>query len=1196
MEKTFSKYFMTLVLSIFIAGCGNWDGNSANVNTSGATLTAIAVTPADPNIAKNLTIQLQATGIYSDGTSQDITTAVTWSEETPEVATVNAEGLATGIAAGTSVVQAALGDISGNTTLTVTAATLSLIRVTPVNPTIPKGLPKSFTATGIYSDGIERDMTDSVVWSSGTIAVANVIAGGLATGVTEGQSVITATSGSISGSTTLTVTAATLSLITVTPVNPAVAKGLTKQFTATGIYSDGTAQDLSAAVVWSSGTTSVAIVDADGLAIGGAVGTSQITATSGSISGHTTLTVTAATLSLITVTPTNPSVAKGLTKQFAAIGTFTDGTSQDMTASVIWSSGTTSVAVVSASGGTGSGIATGVAAGTSLITATAGSISGNTTLTVTAAALSSIAVTPVNPSVANGLSKQFLATGTYTDGTSTDITTDVTWSSGTIGVATVSSVGLATGIAPGTSLITASWQSKTGSTTLTVTAATLSSIAVTPVNPSVVNGLSRQFLATGTYTDGTSTDITTVVTWSSGTIGVATVVSGGLATGMSAGTSVITATLDTIAGNTTLTVTAATLASITVTPVNPSVVAGLTRPFVATGTYTDGTSTDITTTVTWSSGTIAVATITSDGLATGLTTGTSLITATLGSVAGNTTLTVTAATLSLITVTPINPSLVAGLTRQFVATGTYSNGTSVDISALVIWSSGTIAVATVNPGGLATGVGTGTSLITATLGGKTGNTTLTVTAATLSSIAVTPVNPTVVNGLTRQFVAIGTYSNGISADISGLVTWSSGTIGVATVVSGGLATGMSAGNSVITATLDSIAGNTTLTVTAATLSSITVTPIDPTIANGLSQPFVATGTYTNGTSVDITSSVIWTSGTIDVAIIDADGLATGVGIGTSVMTATSGSISGNSLLTVTAATLVSIVVTPENPSIAIGQTVQFTATGIFSDGTSQDISNAVIWTSDTTTVATIIDASGLATAVAIGTSVITATSGSISATTLVATALAPGPLPVSLGSAATFALLAGSTITNAGPTVVHGNLGLSLGTSVTGFPPGEVLDGTIYTGADPVAVQAKIDLTDAYNDAVLRSGDAVILPVDISGQTLLPGLYKTDAALAISSGDLTLDAQGDANAVWVFQIGSTLTTSPGRQILLARGALPENIFWQVGSSATVGTLSIFAGNILAWTSITLGDGATVHGRALAINGAITLVSNIVTRP
>jgi hypothetical protein len=154
------------------------------------------------------------------------------------------------------------------------------------------------------------------------------------------------------------------------------------------------------------------------------------------------------------------------------------------------------------------------------------------------------------------------------------------------------------------------------------------------------------------------------------------------------------------------------------------------------------------------------------------------------------------------------------------------------------------------------------------------------------------------------------------------------------------------------------------------------------------------------------------------------------------------------------------------------------------------------------------------------------------------------------------------------------------------------VNGTIHAG-DGVAAQAQLDLTTAYNDAAGRTVGAITVAGNLGGQTLAPGLYKSTSSLEISSGDLTLDAQGDANAVFIFQMGSTLTTTTGRQVILSGRATAANIFWQVGSSATLGTTSVFEGNIMAFASITLTTGATLNGRALARSGAVTMDANTV---
>jgi hypothetical protein len=201
---------------------------------------------------------------------------------------------------------------------------------------------------------------------------------------------------------------------------------------------------------------------------------------------------------------------------------------------------------------------------------------------------------------------------------------------------------------------------------------------------------------------------------------------------------------------------------------------------------------------------------------------------------------------------------------------------------------------------------------------------------------------------------------------------------------------------------------------------------------------------------------------------------------------------------------------------------------------------------------------------------------------------------VALGGAGAFAVLAGSTVASTGATALTGDLGVSPGSAVTGFPPG-TLTGTQHA-ANPTSAQAMADLTTAYNDAKGRTQAPVSVAGNIGGRTLAPGLYKSTSSLAISSGDLTLDAKGDANGVFIFQMASTLTTTSGRKVILSGGAKASNVFWQVGSSATLGTTSVFKGTIMANQSITLNTGASLNGRALARIGAVTLSGNAVVMP
>jgi ice-binding like protein len=203
-----------------------------------------------------------------------------------------------------------------------------------------------------------------------------------------------------------------------------------------------------------------------------------------------------------------------------------------------------------------------------------------------------------------------------------------------------------------------------------------------------------------------------------------------------------------------------------------------------------------------------------------------------------------------------------------------------------------------------------------------------------------------------------------------------------------------------------------------------------------------------------------------------------------------------------------------------------------------------------------------------------------------------GQIP--LGTAQNFAVLAGSTVTNTGTTIVNGSVGVSPGSSVTGFPPGIVTVGAVHA-ADATAAQAQSDLTTAYNTAAGMPCTTDLTGQDLGGLTLTPGVYCFTSSASLT-GTLTLNFQGNPNAVFVFKIGSTLTTASASSVLLTNTggtACQPNVYWQVGSSATLGTGSTFVGNILALTSITMTTGTTLNGRALARNGAVTLDTNTV---
>ncbi len=376
------------------------------------------------------------------------------------------------------------GDQGRDPILGLPAATLSSLAVTPATATVAIGAGQQFTAIATYSDGSAQDVSAKAAWTSATPASATVNAAtGLSTGIAAGNSNISAAFGGKSAAAQLTVSPATLTAIAITPLTPAIAIGATQQFTVSGSFSDGATRDVTAVSAFASATPATASIAADGLALGKVAGTTQITATTGTLTASTVLTVNPATLLSIAVTPQNPIIPVAATRQLAVIATYSDNSTADVTAGSSFVSVTPAAATVASSGRV-----TGVAFGSSVMNASFNGKTASTTVTVPALTLVSIAVTPATASIAVGTQQQFVATATYSDSSNAIITNSAAWTSGTVANATVLNTGVATGIAAGTSNITATAGGQSGSALLTVTA-----VAIPPVLNPIVLGRAEPF-------------------------------------------------------------------------------------------------------------------------------------------------------------------------------------------------------------------------------------------------------------------------------------------------------------------------------------------------------------------------------------------------------------------------------------------------------------------------------------------------------------------------------------------------------------------------------------------------------------------------------------------------------------------------------------------------------------------------------
>ena len=957
-------------------------------------LTSLVVTPASGSVAVGQSAQFTATGNYSDGSSKNLTSSVTWSSSATAVATISSTGLALGRSNGTAVLTATSGTVTGSASLNIAPAALVSLAVTPTAGSIALGTTQQFAAVGTYSDGSTLALTNSVSWSSSNASVASVDSKGLATSVAIGSTGITATMGTIVGFAALNVTPAALVSLAITPAIPSVALGMTQQFTATGTFTDHSTQDLTNLVQWSSSAPAIATISNATNSIGVATsintGSAQITATLGSISGSTTINVTAATLQSIAVTPANASLPLGTTQQFLATGTFSDSSTQDLSSSVLWGSDSPSTATVNK---VGTVTSTGI--GTANISASSSNLTSSASVIVTAAALVSVAVYPPTAAVALGSTQQFTATGTYSDGTTQDLTASGHWSSNAAAIATISNspgtTGQATALSPGLSTIGFDMASVSASAMFTVNPPALISIAITPRSSTIALGTAQTFTATGTYSDGSTQDVSSLVTWSSSsaTIAVVSNTSGtnGIATSAGVGSVVISATSGSVSSSANLTVAQASLLSLAVTPASIGIALGSGQQFAATGTYSDGSTQDVTAAASWTSSSGTVATVSNQGLATSLSVGSTTITAAFGTATGSAILNVSPVTVLLsLSIAPTSGSIALGTTKQFAAVGTYSDGSTMDLTNTVIWTVANAAVATVNNAGLAFGVSAGATTITASAGAVIGSGTLSVTPAVLTSLAITPATSSVSLGITQQFVATGAFTDGSTQDLTKLVQWSSNALTIATISNAtnsiGLATTVGTGSAQITATSGSITNSTTLNVTAAILESIAVTPAYPSIALGTTQQFAAIGTFSDGSTQDLSSSVTWVSDTLSTATVNKTGLAASTGTGTANISAGAGGVMGSTGLIVTAATLVSLAIAPQAVTVPLGAKPQFVATGTYTDSTTQDLTTSGHWTSTVPSIATVSNSpgtQGLATTLSAGMTAITIAMGSVNA-------------------------------------------------------------------------------------------------------------------------------------------------------------------------------------------------------------------------
>ena len=871
--------------SVQIAASAQGKSAIAQITVNPTPVASVRLSPTSRDLLVGQTVQLVADALDANNAVL-AGRPIAFTSSNATVASVSAAGLVTALAAGSSIITAASEGKTAVATITVAIVPVASVVVTPsANPLV---VGQTVQLKAEPRDGSGQILAGrAVAWTSSAPAVASVSSTGLVTALTPGEATITAATEGKSGTVSVAVSPKPVSAVIISPSQANVIVGQSTQLTAQVTDEQGNVLS-GRPITYSSGAPQVATVSANGTVTGVAPGSATITATSEGKTGTATVLVAPIPVAAVTIAPATPNVVVGGTVQLTATARSSGG--QDLGARPVnWSSGAPSIAAVSPAG-----VLTGVSPGTAIVFASIEGIIGTATVTVRQVPVETVVVTPPTSTVVVGGTAQLSAS--VRDATGRELTDRlVGWTSSDEAVATVSSTGLVSTLKPGSVTITASSEGKSGTATVTITAAPVASVTVTP--PSASINVGQTATLTAQTLDGSGGVLTgRGVAWSSSNTQVATVSQSGVVTGVAPGSATITATSEGKSGTAAITVSAVPVATVTVAPATLPLTVGQTGTLTAT---TRDAANNILTgrAVTWSSSNTNVATV-ANGTVTAVAPGTATITATSEGKSGTATVTVTAVPVASVTVSPTTASLTTGQTQQITATPRDVAGNAL-AGRTVTWQTGNAAVATVTQAGLITAAGPGNTTVTATSEGKTGTVTVTVAAPAVGSVLVTPTSATVNVAFTTPLSATVLDVNG--AVIQGAsVSWSTDKPATASVSQSGVVTGVAPGTATITATSGGKIGTAAITIQLAPVATVTLTPSQLNLRdrNG-ERNGQLTATLRDALGNILSGrQIAWSSSNTQVATVTQTGAVTAQDRGSATITATSEGKSGTAAVEV----------------------------------------------------------------------------------------------------------------------------------------------------------------------------------------------------------------------------------------------------------------------------------------------------------
>jgi len=952
--------------------------DTIEVTVAYALLEGIRAAPETLQMEVREYIQLAVTGDLSDGSTVDLTDSATgtgYATGDQLVATVTTEGLVFALKNGQTEITAVHGEHQASARVSV--GELETLEVLPVQSGLEVNQTVQLQVVGTFKDGAVEDLTahSGTGYTSSDPAVASVDSGGLVTGVGSGEATITVEHRDLSAVAYITVTGTSeLIGIQATPCPARLSRGGWLQLSVFADYSDGSRLEVTPSAAYSSSNEPVATVDAAGRVTAEAAGDAIITATFGGFEDTCGLLVDDRILTGIDLQPDAADLLVGETLPLLVMGTFNDGSQDDLSGAftgTTYSSSAPTVVTVSPDG-----VLSALSAGEAVIEASNSGLSDSSPVTVAGPELVSIDVEPEVLQLSAGDSANLAVWANYSDLTRREVTAEATFRSSDTSIARVSAGGSVTAVSgPGEATITASYGGHSDDCRVQV-GGELLFIDVLPASAQLDINETLQLVVTAFYSDGSSSEVTLLSTLVSSEPLIAPVDADGLVTALSEGTAVITATYSDLSDTAQIRVNPPVFDHIEVEPDMVTLPVGYTQQLVVWAYYSDGSRVDATTDATYLPPENGVVSVSPGGLVTALMEGDApILVSYLGSFF--TCQVIVTSNLVAVEVEPASALLDPGDTQQLQVTAYFLDHSTADVTDESAYSTTDSAVAFSDAAGLVTALAPGNAVITAAYGGLSDTCQVQVLAPTLVSIEVTPASLELEISDSAQLTVTAFYSDGSDSDVTSLCIYQSTDESVATVSAGGLVGAVAGGNATIRATYGDLTDTCSVAVDQPELISLRVEPQNASLDIDDTVQLTVWATYSDNSVVDVTTQSSFRTSDFDVASVSAAGLVTAEGQGLATVTASFDTLEDGCQVQVNPPVLVAVEVFPANVAMNIDDTVNLFVRATYSDGSTDNLTLQAGYDSSDPLVASV-DSTGLVTAKSSGTATITASYGGFS--------------------------------------------------------------------------------------------------------------------------------------------------------------------------------------------------------------------------